>query len=70
MAKYRHIKLDHFYQGLPTGEIDDSTLDTEQQALLSAAVAAGVYEPIPDAPSRKSRKDEIHDKPAAENPTS
>lgn len=71
MAKYKHVKPDQFYQGLPAGEIDDSTLDVEQQILLGAAVAAGVYEPISEVvnevPARKSKKDNGDDKSPAEN---
>ena len=65
--KYRHVNPDQFYQGLPAGDIDDSELNAEQQITLGAAVAAGVYEPINEAPVRKPRKEIPDDKPEPQN---
>ena len=48
--------MNHFYQGLPAGEIDSDDLNAEQQILLGIAVEAGVYAPIKPT-TRKGRKD-------------
>ena len=41
--KYIHIKKDHYYQGLPAGDLDDADLNDSQKLLLSEAVVQGVY---------------------------
>lgn len=47
--KYIHVLTDHYYQGLPIGDLDDKDLNDEQKILLAAAVKMSVYAPLKEA---------------------
>jgi hypothetical protein len=53
--KYKYIKTDHFIQGLPANDLDDTELTEEQKVLLATAVESGIYEPA--SKKKKEEKD-------------
>ena len=76
--RYIHVRPTHGYIGLPMGDLTDTALTPEQQALLKLAVAAGVYspepepEPVPEPPAKKAykptpKREDVKDEPASKD---